>query len=144
MNANKDGTYGKPAINSRIAQLQMKYDFPEDSFEAKMKQVLMLMDEETQSKRDLRIKKDELHLKTKNAIENMDEDTALRLLDLKWIEPFACGICQLPEDMINQMISKIITLQKKYATTFADIEEGITEVSEALHMPSSEKIPVSS
>ena len=133
MNANNDGTYGKPAINSRIAQLQMEYDFPENSFEAKIKQVLMLMDEETQCKRELRIKKDELHLKTKNTIENMDQDTALRLLDLKWIEPFVSGIFQLPEDMINQMISKIITLNNKYATTFADIEEGITDTSKTLY-----------
>lgn len=133
MNANKDGTYGKPVINSRIAQLQMEYDFPENSFEAKMKQVHMLMDEETQNKRELRIKKDELHLKTKETIENMDEDTALRLLDLKWIEPLVRGIFQLPEDMIDQMISKIITLNNKYATTFADIEDGITEVSKTLY-----------
>lgn len=133
MNSNKDGTYSKSAINSRIAQLQMEYDFPEDSFEAKMKQVLMLMEEETQSKRELRIKKDELHLKTKGTIEHMDEDSALRLLDLKWIEPLVSGIFQMPEDIINQMISKIITLNNKYATTFADIEEGITEVSETLY-----------
>ena len=133
MNANNDGTYGKPSINSRIAQLQMEYDFPENSFEAKMKQVFMLMEEETQSKRELRIKKDELHLKTKETIEHMDGDTALRLLDLKWIEPFVSGIFQLPEDMINQMISKIITLNNKYATTFADIEEGITDTSKTLY-----------
>lgn len=133
MNANKDGTYGKPAINSRIAQLQMEYDFPENSFEAKMKQVLMLMDEETQIKRELRIKKDELHLKTKDTIEHMDEDTALRLLDLKWIEPLVSGIFELPEDTINQMISKIITLNNKYATTFANIEEGITDTSKTLY-----------
>ena len=63
----------------------------------------------------------------------MDEDTALRLLDLKWIEPFVSGIFQLPEDMINQMISKIITLNNKYATTFADIEEGITDTSKTLY-----------
>ena len=42
MNTNNDDTYGKPAINSRIARLQMEYDFPENSFEAKMKQVLMI------------------------------------------------------------------------------------------------------
>jgi type I restriction enzyme M protein len=43
-------------------------------------------------------KKDELHLKTKDTIEHMDEDTALRLLDLKWIEPLVSGIFELPED----------------------------------------------
>lgn len=39
MVSNKDGTYGKPAVNSRILQLQMEFEFPEESLEAKMKPV---------------------------------------------------------------------------------------------------------
>ena len=35
--------------------------------------------------------------------------------------------------MINQMITKIIALQNKYATTFADIEEGITDTRKTLY-----------
>lgn len=41
MVSNKDGTYGKPAVNSRILQLQMEFEFPEESLEAKMKRVKM-------------------------------------------------------------------------------------------------------
>ena len=40
----------------------------------------------------------------------------------------------MPEDTINQMISKIITLNNKYATTYANIEEGITDTSKTLYM----------
>ena len=47
MSANKDGTFGKPAVNARILQLQMGYEFPEESLETKMKQVMLLMDEES-------------------------------------------------------------------------------------------------
>lgn len=35
MVSNKDGTFGKPAVNSRILQLQMEFEFPEESLEAK-------------------------------------------------------------------------------------------------------------
>jgi type I restriction enzyme M protein len=131
--ANKDGTYGKAAIHGRIVQLQLEYSFPENSFEEKMKQILLLMDEETQDKRELKVKKDMLHLETKKTIESMNEDTALKLLDLKWITPFVDGIFQLPEDMITKMISKIVYLNNKYTTTFADIEENRIEVSKKLY-----------
>lgn len=57
MSANKDGTFGKPAVNARILQLQMGYEFPEESLETKMKQVMLLMDEESELKKLLRIKK---------------------------------------------------------------------------------------
>ncbi len=45
MVSNKDGTYGKPAVNSRILQLQMEFEFPEESLEAKMKRVMLLMED---------------------------------------------------------------------------------------------------
>jgi type I restriction enzyme M protein len=133
MNPNKDGTYGKPAINGRISKLQMEYEFSEDSFEAKMKQILMLIQEEAQIKRDLKNKKDELHLKTKETIENMDEETALKLLDLKWIKPLVDGIFQIPDDLMNDFVTKITALQNKYATTYADIEDSRVDVSRKLH-----------
>ena len=132
ISANKDGTYGKAAINARISQLQMEFNFPENSFEAKMKYVLMLIEEEAQCKRELRIKRDKLHSETKETIESMDEDMALKLLDLKWITPFIKGIHQMPEDIINQMILKIIALNDKYAITFSDIEEKKIGVSKKL------------
>lgn len=84
MAANKDGTFGKPAVNARILQLQMDYEFPEESLEAKMKQVMLLMDEESDLKKKLKNQKVELENETIDKIKSLEEDEALYLLELKW------------------------------------------------------------
>ena len=44
----KNGTYGKTQINKMIAYLQNQYEFPADSYEAKVKEVFALQQEEKQ------------------------------------------------------------------------------------------------
>ena len=49
--------------------------------------VFSLMEEESQAKKEVKQKWEALHIKTKETIENLDEDASLRLLELKWIKP---------------------------------------------------------
>ena len=122
MTANKDGTFGKPAVNARILQLQMDYEFPEESLEAKMKQVMLLMDEESDLKKKLKNQKVELENETIDKIKSLEEDEALYLLELKWIRPILSGLETLPADVISSLISDVKKLNTKYATTYSDIE----------------------
>lgn len=122
MATNKDGTFGKPAVNARILQLQMDYEFPEESLEAKMKQVMLLMDEESDLKKKLKNQKVELENETIDKIKSLEEDEALYLLELKWIRPILSGLETLPADVISSLISDVKKLNTKYATTYSDIE----------------------
>ena len=122
MAANKDGTFGKPAVNARILQLQMDYEFPEESLEAKMKRVMLLMEEESELKKVIKAQKIELEAATIETIKNLDEEDALRLLELKWIEPIVSGLGTLPDDVITALVSEVENLNSKYATTYSDIE----------------------
>jgi len=122
MAANKDGTFGRPAVNARILQLQMDYEFPEESLEAKMKQVMLLMDEESDLKKKLKNQKVELENETIDKIKSLEEDEALYLLELKWIRPILSGLETLPADVISSLISEVKKLNTKYATTYSDIE----------------------
>ena len=122
MSTNKDGTYGKAAINARILQVQMEFEFQEDSLDAKMKQVMLLMDEESELKKTVKAQKAELEIETIDTIENLDEEDALRLLELKWIEPIVSGLGTLPDDVITALVSEVENLNSKYATTYSDIE----------------------
>lgn len=122
MTANKDGTFGKPAVNSRILQLQMNFEFPEESFEAKMKKVMLLMDEESELKKTVKVKKAQLEAATIETINNLGEESALHLLELKWIKPIMVGLETLPGEVISTLITEIIKLKSKYATTYKDIE----------------------
>lgn len=122
MSANKDGTFGKPAVNARILQLQMDFEFPEETLEAKMKQVMLLMEEETELKRTLKEQQVELENITIETIKNLEEEDALHLLELKWIKPISENLGQLPEDVITAMVSEIEGLKTKYSMTYEDIE----------------------
>ncbi|NMC58604.1 MAG: type I restriction-modification system subunit M [Candidatus Methanofastidiosa archaeon] len=127
-----DGTYKKGDINNRIKAIQLEYQFSEDSFESKVITVLKLMEEESQAKKDAKQKAEELHLKTKETIENLDEDESLRLLELKWIKPLTDAIHAIPDEIIGELINKINYVVNKYQITFADVEDEIEKTGAAL------------
>lgn len=132
MTSNKDGTYGKPAVNARILQLQMHFEFSEESLEAKMKQVMLLMDEEGELKRTLKAQQAELEAATIETIKNLEEEDALHLLELKWIKPISVGLETLTGDVISSMVSDIEHLYTKYLTTYEDIENAKKETAKSI------------
>lgn len=129
-----DGTYKKGSVTSRINELQRAYEFPNDSFENKVMTVLALMEEESQAKKDLKQKSEALHIKTKETIENLDEDESLRLLELKWIKPLVDALFAIPDEMTGELINKVIHLHDKYCTTFSDIDNQIENTGEILSL----------
>lgn len=132
MIANKDGTFGKPAVNSRILQLQMNFEFPEESLEAKMKKVMLLMDEESELRKTVKVKKAQLEAATIETIHNLGEESALHLLELKWIKPIMVGLETLPGEVISTLITKIIKLKSKYASTYKDIESAKEKTAKSI------------
>lgn len=132
MEPGADGTYKKTSVNNRIRDIQLKYQFDKDSFENKMVIVLQLMEEESQVKKDVKLKAKELHLKTKATIEELDEDSSLMLLEHKWIDPLLNELYTIPDSIIEELITKIASLNEKYSTTFADVENKIETTGKIL------------
>lgn len=120
-----DGTCKKSSVTNRIKELQLSHQFPEDTFEWKMTTVLQLMEEEAQIKKDIKQMAEDLHLKTKDTIENLDEETSLLLLEHKWIKPLLDSLNSIPDVIIADVINKIMHLSNKYRNTFFSIEEEI-------------------
>ena len=127
MDANKDGTYSKKAVNSYLAELQSAFEFPEDSFEAKIVKVSKLMAEEKEVKAQVKADVAALHMKTKETIESLSDEQALELLEQKWIFPLTESIKQLPKAVIQVLVDKIKTLSEKYAVTYSAVESEIKE-----------------
>lgn len=125
MEAGKDGTFGKAAVNARIRSLQLDCEFDEETLEGKLILALKLMEEESRAKKEVKIKADELHLKTKDTIEALDEDTSLRMLELKWIKPLLDSLHSIPGEITSELINKIVHLSEKYETTLVNVEEKI-------------------
>ena len=71
----------------------------------------------------------------KLTIEKIEALTMLeinQLLELKWISPIVSQIEALPHNMLKALSEKIVALNEKYATSFADIENEIKASSDAL------------
>ncbi|HBE79934.1 MAG TPA: type I restriction-modification system subunit M [Firmicutes bacterium] len=125
MEAGNDGTYSKNAVNAYLAKLQSAFEFPEDSFEAKIVKVSKLMTEEKEVKAQVKADAGALHIKTKETIESLSDEQALELLEQKWISPLTESIKQLPNVVIHVLVDKVKTLSKKYAVTYSAIESEI-------------------
>ena len=127
-----DGTYKKAAINNRIKNIQMQYHFPEESLENKLFIVLRLLEEENQIKKIAKQKAEELHIKTKRIIEELEEDDSLQLIEQKWIKPLVEDLYTIPEVIIDGLIEKTVYLAEKYQITFADVQENIEKIGAEL------------
>ena len=130
MAANKNGIYTKAVITARVKELKASWVFPEDSFEAKLLNIVAAMERENAMKREIRARSAALHEKTKHLIEGMELEQAKAVLEEKWITPIVNGIMALPENLISGFIARLATLQQKYAVTFANVGECI-EATEA-------------
>ena len=127
MTSSADGTYKKTVINNRIKELKQQYIFPAGSFESKIIAALQLTEEETAKKRELKLKKEELQIKTKEVVEGLSEDEALKIVELKWFNPLYNDLIKLPDIVINDFIAKLYSLLKKYAKPLSDIEDQTRE-----------------
>ena len=110
----------------------MAYEFPEDSYEGKLVSALRLMDEEGTIKRELKQRKEELHLRTKEIIEGMSEEDALKIIELKWLKPLISELGDIANSIIDLAGERIDNLAMKYSTTMHDIQAEKQSVRHSL------------
>lgn len=89
--------------------------------------------EEKKLKAELKADEVQLHLKTKEIIENLTDDEAKVLLEKKWILPICEEIGTLPKLVLEDLCKKIEVMAEKYADTYEDIEKEIVETETALN-----------
>lgn len=91
-----------------------------------------LISEEKQLKSEVKKEIEELHILTKDTIENLTDEQANELIYQKWIAPLIDGLDKLPNAIIDSLISSLKAKMNKYATTFFDIEEEIKSTEKEL------------
>lgn len=114
------------------ADIRNGIEFSEDSFESKILEVGSLLTEAKALKAKIKKEKEELHIKTKEIIEDLTDEEAKRLLEAKWIEPLLSRIRAFPETIINELVAKIDALSEKYKTTFSEIEIELHEAEKSI------------
>lgn len=129
----KEGDYASEDgfVNAEIKKA-LKSDSVEPETKEKLRKVAALATEEKELK--AAIKKDAglLEGKTKETIESLSDEQVIDLLKDKWITPLIQSLMKLPDSIVNELVSKLEALAKKYETTFAEVETQISETEKTL------------
>ena len=123
----KDGTYNKTVVKNFIRDIAAAVEFDETSLEYKIKKVMYFLNREKELKAIIKEERRELHLKTKETIENLTDEEVNELLRLKWIEPLINQLNKLIDDVISELINKIENIIKKYEVTYLETQNEIKE-----------------
>lgn len=129
----KEGDYaGEDGFVNAEIKKALKSDSVEPETKEKLRKVAALATEEKELK--AAIKKDAglLEGKTKETIESLSDEQVIDLLKDKWITPLIQSLMKLPDSIVNELVSKLEALTKKYETTFAEVETQISETENVL------------
>ncbi|MGN1175563.1 MAG: type I restriction-modification system subunit M [Roseburia sp.] len=129
----KEGDYaGEDGFVNAEIKKALKSDSVEPETKEKLRKVAALATEEKELK--AAIKKDAglLEGKTKETIESLSDEQVIDLLKDKWITPLIQSLMKLPDSIVNELVSKLEALTKKYETTFAEVETQISETEKTL------------
>ena len=129
----KEGDY---AGEDGFVNAEIKKALKSDSVEPETKEKLRKVDALAKEEKELKaaIKKDAglLEGKTKETIESLSDEQVIDLLKDKWITPLIQSLMKLPDSIVNELVSKLEALTKKYETTFAEVETQISETEKTL------------
>ena len=129
----KEGDY---ASDDGFVNAEIKKALKSDSVEPETKEKLRKVDALAKEEKELKaaIKKDAglLEGKTKETIESLSDEQVIDLLKHKWITPLIQNLMKLPDSIVNELVSKLEALTKKYETTFAEVETQISETEKTL------------
>ena len=89
-------------------------------------------DEEKKLKKQIKDESDRIHLDTKKMIESLTDDQVMELLKDKWIVPLVVGLQNLPDRIVNDLVSRLEKLAIKYKTTISEVEDQINQTEKGL------------
>ena len=116
----EDG-FNKSAFNKYLKTA----DTSEGTLGSKIKKANKLVTEEKQIGKQIKELSTELDNKTISLIQNLTDEQIKSLLEKKWITPLMSSICALSDNAIENLVSSVIALHKKYDTSLLDLENEI-------------------
>ena len=122
---NKDGTYGKGAVNAYLKKQRSHLSFVEGSRGSHLTQVLDLDEEKKSLKNIIKEAEEELNRKTRETIRNLTNAEADRLLEKKWLSDMLAKITALPEVMLTSLSDRIEVLVEKYAHSLPQVADNL-------------------
>lgn len=119
-------------VSKKIKEL--KKDHSEESVQLRkiLEAVENVTKKEKELKSQIKSKSAALQEKTKATIEKLSDEEVVYLLEEKWITPLVSSLHKLPDTIVDGLVSKLVALQSKYASTFLEIEDEISETEKLL------------
>ena len=97
-----------------------------------LRKVDALSAEEKSIKRSIKTESNRLQEETRSRIEHLTDAEIREMLKQKWITPLVASMAQLPQNILNTLISKLDSLSKKYDITFSELEQQIVDTQNSL------------
>lgn len=116
--------FDKKRVN---ADAKKKGDDLEIETKDKLKKIVALWKEQTETKKLIKSEESELQSLTVNALENLSDDEIKQFLHKEWIEPICHGIEKTLHSALTDLERKISDLSKKYAVSYKSLEEQLKE-----------------
>lgn len=91
----------------------------------RLKKANKLVTEEKQIGKQIKELSSELDNKTISIIQNLTDEQIKNLLEKKWITPLMASILALSNNAIENLVSSVTGLHKKYDTSLLDLEDEI-------------------
>lgn len=127
-----NGSYSKSVVNNYIKTLREQHTFDEDSYEYILCKASSILEKQKSLKSQVKKDAEALEKKTKKTIEGLSKEQVDYLLTKKWIDSLIDNLFKLPVEIVDGLIKSIEALQKKYETTYFDIEKEIKETEASL------------
>ena len=116
-----EDSFNKSAFNKFLKTA----DTSEGTLGSKIKKANKLVTEEKQIGKQIKELFSELDNKTISIIQNLKDEQIKNLLEKKWITPLMASILALSNNAIENLVSSVTSLHKKYDTSLLDLENEI-------------------
>ena len=124
----KDNAFDKKKIT---ADAKPKADVEAET-KTKLKKIVALWNEQTQTNKQIKVDKQALEEKTIKAIENLSDEEAATLLHHKWINPICNDIDNTLRSVLSALESEALALSEKYATSYKQINDDMAVANKQL------------
>ena len=124
----KDNAFDKKKIT---ADAKPKADVEAET-KTKLKKIVALWNEQTQTNKQIKADKQALEEKTIKAIENLSDEEAATLLHHKWINPICNDIDNTLHAVLSALESDALALSEKYATSYKQINDDMAVANKQL------------
>lgn len=124
----KDNAFDKKKIT---ADAKPKADVEAET-KTKLKKIVALWNEQTQTNKQIKADKQTLEEKTIKAIKNLSDEEAATLLHHKWINPICNDIDNTLRSVLSALESETLALSEKYATSYKQINDDMAVANKQL------------